>query len=156
MHSLQSVRVKNTPLLCRRYLEVIVGQSPPERPVYLLGESFGGVLALAVARERPDLVDRVVLVNPATSFQRSPWPMLGPLLPRVPKVAPTLLLPVYRAWCWRAYRQYLPWHTPGVQVLAAAQSGSSQAGLQQPKIIASQLVLVGHCMRAMHACSSRC
>lgn len=31
-------------------------QSPPERPVYLLGESFGGVLALAVAEARPDLV----------------------------------------------------------------------------------------------------
>jgi pimeloyl-ACP methyl ester carboxylesterase len=46
------------------------------------------VLALAVAQERPDLVDRVVLANPATSFQRSPWPMLGPLLPRVPKVGP--------------------------------------------------------------------
>lgn len=71
---------------CRRYLEIVVGQSPPDRPVYLLGESFGGVLALAVAHERPDLVDRVVLANPATSFQRSPWPMLGPLLPRVPKV----------------------------------------------------------------------
>lgn len=66
-------------------MEVLVGQSPPERPVYLLGESFGGVLALAVAEARPDLVDRIVLVNPATSFGRSPWPMLGPLLPRVPK-----------------------------------------------------------------------
>lgn len=31
-------------------------QSPPERPVYLLGESFGGVMALAVAEARPDLV----------------------------------------------------------------------------------------------------
>lgn len=61
-------------------------QSPPERPVYLLGESFGGVLALAVAEARPDLVDRVVLVNPATSFPRSLWPMLGPFLPQVPKV----------------------------------------------------------------------
>ena len=63
-------------------------QSPPERPVYLLGESFGGVLALAVAEARPDLVDRVVLVNPATSFSRSLWPALGPFLPRVPKVMP--------------------------------------------------------------------
>lgn len=61
-------------------------QSPPERPVYLLGESFGGVLALAVAEARPDLVDRIVLVNPATSFSRSLWPALGPFLPRVPKV----------------------------------------------------------------------
>ena len=43
-------------------------------------------MALAVAAERPDLVDRAVLVNPATSFPRSPWPRLGPLLPRIPKV----------------------------------------------------------------------
>ena len=63
-----------------------VGASEPERPVYVLGESFGAVLALAVAARRPDLVDRLVLVNPATAFQRSVWPRLGPLLPRVPKV----------------------------------------------------------------------
>ena len=71
---------------------------PPERPVYLLGESFGGVLALAVAAELPDLVDRVVLVNPATSFPRSVWPLLGPLLPSVPpdlyRAVPVLLAPV--------------------------------------------------------------
>ena len=41
---------------CREYLEIIVMQCPPERPVYLLGESFGGVMALAVAEARPDLV----------------------------------------------------------------------------------------------------
>ena len=63
-----------------------VGAAEPERPVYVLGESFGAVLALAVAAQRPDLVDRLVLVNPATAFQRSVWPRLGPLLPRVPKV----------------------------------------------------------------------
>jgi pimeloyl-ACP methyl ester carboxylesterase len=65
---------------------------PPERPVYLLGESFGGILALAVAANRPDLVDRVVLVNPATSYQQSIWPTLGPLLPRVPKANPLVIL----------------------------------------------------------------
>ena len=59
---------------------------PPTRPVYLLGESFGGLLATAVAAERPDLVDRLILVNPATSFPRSMWPTLGPLLPSVPTV----------------------------------------------------------------------
>lgn len=31
----------------------------------------------------PALVDRVVLVNPATSFNNSLWPVLGPLLPQV-------------------------------------------------------------------------
>ena len=84
--------MESDPTLCaprlqrRKYLEVVVGGSPPDRPAYLLGESFGGVLALAVAQARPDLVDRVVLVNPATSFPRSVWPALGPLLPSVPKV----------------------------------------------------------------------
>ena len=65
---------------------------PPTRPVYLLGESFGGLLATAVAAERPDLVDRLILVNPATSFPRSMWPTLGPLLPSVPTVPSDLLL----------------------------------------------------------------
>ncbi|KAK9809406.1 hypothetical protein WJX73_003127 [Symbiochloris irregularis] len=80
------------------YMEGEVLQEPPTRPVYLLGESFGGILSLAVAHERPDLVDRVVLVNPATSFPRSIWPTLGPLLPQVPqelyKSVPVLLAPV--------------------------------------------------------------
>ena len=67
-------------------MEGEVSKEPPTRPVYLLGESFGGVLALAVAHERPDLADRLVLVNPATSFPRSVWPVLGPLLPSVPTV----------------------------------------------------------------------
>ena len=79
-------------LFCRDLLEAEVGGFPHERPVYLLGESFGGILAVAVAAARPDLVNRVVLVNPATSYERSAWPVLGPLLPMVPKVGsiPTL------------------------------------------------------------------
>ena len=59
---------------------------PPERPVYLLGESFGGILAIMLAARRPDLVDRLVLVNPATAFNRSVWPTIGTVLPQVPKV----------------------------------------------------------------------
>ena len=78
---------------CREYLEKEVAESSIERPIYLLGESFGGVVALAAAAERADLVDRIVLVNPATSFPRSVWPRLGPLLPQIPKVGPSALLP---------------------------------------------------------------
>lgn len=80
---------------CREYMAAEVGAADPERPVYVLGESFGAVLALAVAARRPDLVDRLVLVNPATAFQRSVWPRLGPLLPRVPKVLPAALRVVF-------------------------------------------------------------
>ena len=64
-------------------------QESPTRPVYLLGESFGGTLAIAVAIERPDLADRLILVNPATSFPRSVWPILGPFLHQVPRVRPS-------------------------------------------------------------------
>ena len=39
--------------------------------VTLVAESFGGCLALRVAREAPQLLERMVLVNPATSFGSS-------------------------------------------------------------------------------------
>ena len=39
-----------------------------------------------------------MLVNPATSFDRSPWPALGPLLPSLPadayKLLPVALSPI--------------------------------------------------------------
>jgi hypothetical protein len=48
--------------------------------------------------EVPALVDRLVLVNPATSFSSSLWPVLGPLLPRVPpelyRALPLALAPI--------------------------------------------------------------
>jgi len=55
------------------------------RPVYLLGESFGGLVALELARRCGNIVDRVVLVNPATSFGDSPWPQAGQLLTSLPE-----------------------------------------------------------------------
>ncbi|PSB25057.1 alpha/beta fold hydrolase [Stenomitos frigidus] len=44
----------------------------PDRPVYLCGESFGGCLAMKVALAAPQLFDRLILVNPASSFHRKP------------------------------------------------------------------------------------
>lgn len=41
--------------------------------------------------EVPALVDRVILVNPATSFNSSPWPLLGPLLPQASQGMPSAL-----------------------------------------------------------------
>lgn len=40
------------------------------RSVYLCGESFGGCLAMKVALHSPDLFDRIVLINPASSFNQ--------------------------------------------------------------------------------------
>ena len=71
---------------CSAYLDAEVDKADPNRPVYLLGESFGAVLTLAVAAARNDLVDRLVLVNPATSYENSIWPRLGPALAKLPDV----------------------------------------------------------------------
>jgi len=48
-------------------------QRSPHQSIYLCGESFGGCLALQTVQKAPDLVDRLVLVNPATGFHRSIW-----------------------------------------------------------------------------------
>lgn len=65
---------------------------PPRRPIYLAGESFGCVLAIAAAARAPGAVDRLVLVNPATSFARSPWAAIAPALAS-PALVPDALYP---------------------------------------------------------------
>jgi pimeloyl-ACP methyl ester carboxylesterase len=45
----------------------------PSRSVYLCGESFGGCLAVKVALRSPHLFKRIILINPATSFNQRPW-----------------------------------------------------------------------------------
>ncbi|WCJ44006.1 Esterase/lipase/thioesterase family protein [Euphorbia peplus] len=45
--------------------------SSPNRPIYLVGDSFGGCLALAIAARNPEIDFVVILSNPATSFDRS-------------------------------------------------------------------------------------
>ncbi len=45
----------------------------PRQSVYLCGESFGGCLALKVALKAPHLFKRIILVNPASSYNRRPW-----------------------------------------------------------------------------------
>ncbi|MEL6580360.1 MAG: alpha/beta hydrolase [Cyanobacteria bacterium J06621_12] len=44
----------------------------PARQVYLCGESFGGCLALKTALAAPDLISRLILVNPASCFNQLP------------------------------------------------------------------------------------
>jgi pimeloyl-ACP methyl ester carboxylesterase len=52
------------------------------RSVYLCGESFGGCLAMKVAVLAPDLFHRMILINPASSFNRRPWITWGSSLSR--------------------------------------------------------------------------
>ncbi|KAL3818098.1 hypothetical protein ACJIZ3_004003 [Penstemon smallii] len=58
--------------------------SSPKRPIYLVGNSFGGCLALAVAARNPKVDLVLILANPATSFGRSPLQPLFPLLEAFP------------------------------------------------------------------------
>ena len=44
-----------------------------DRSVYLCGESFGGCLAMKVATAAPELFNRIILVNPASSLRRRSW-----------------------------------------------------------------------------------
>ncbi|TKY63009.1 Acyltransferase protein [Spatholobus suberectus] len=59
-------------------------QRTPNRPIYLVGESLGACLALAVAALNPDIDLVLILANPATSFSRSNLQFLTPLLEALP------------------------------------------------------------------------
>jgi pimeloyl-ACP methyl ester carboxylesterase len=48
-------------------------EAVPRQSIYLCGESFGGCLALKVALKAPHLFKRIILVNPASSYNQRPW-----------------------------------------------------------------------------------
>lgn len=45
--------------------------SSPNKPIYLVGDSFGGCLALAVAARNPAIDLVLILANPGTFKQKS-------------------------------------------------------------------------------------
>ncbi len=75
--------------LAQQVIELITGElAGNQRSVYLCGESFGGCLAMRVAVLAPDLFHRIILVNPASSFNRRPWIAWGSQISRyLPEVA---------------------------------------------------------------------
>lgn len=66
---------------------------PPRRPVFLAGESFGGVLALSVAASSPKPLAGLVLINPATGVQSSWAAQLPTLLDALAALPPLPPLP---------------------------------------------------------------
>ncbi|QIZ73568.1 alpha/beta fold hydrolase [Oxynema aestuarii AP17] len=54
-----------------------IAKGDRRRPLYLCAESFGGCLALNVLLAAGDLVDRAVLINPASAFDRRSWIQWG-------------------------------------------------------------------------------
>ncbi|MCL7050343.1 hypothetical protein MKW94_020641 [Papaver nudicaule] len=57
----------------------------PNRPIYLVGESLGACLALAVAARNPTIDLLLLLANPATSFEKSQLRNLSALLQAIPE-----------------------------------------------------------------------
>ncbi len=76
--------------LAERVIDLIQAEleRTPGRKIYLCGESFGGCLAMQVAAIAPHFFDRLILINPASSFGRRPWIGWGASLSRyLPEVA---------------------------------------------------------------------
>ena len=79
-----------------------LGTEYPKRKLFLCGESFGGCLALKLTVQFPELCDRLILVNPASSFKQQAWIHWGlyftPLLPaRLYPLSCMALLPILAA-----------------------------------------------------------
>ncbi|MBC6479257.1 MAG: alpha/beta hydrolase [Hormoscilla sp. GM7CHS1pb] len=73
------------------------------RAVYLCGESFGGCLAQKVIMHAKGLIERLILINPASSFKLYPWMSLGePITRALPsalyRVSKLGILPFLADW----------------------------------------------------------
>ena len=62
-------------ILSQKVVDLIQSELKTEQPksVYLCGECFGACLGLKVLLKAPQLFNRVILINPASSFHRLPW-----------------------------------------------------------------------------------
>lgn len=71
-------------VLCEKVITLTQAEleTVPRQSIYLCGESFGGCLALKVIVRVPQLFERIILVNSASSFNQRPWIHWGSLLTR--------------------------------------------------------------------------
>ncbi|MEM1254004.1 MAG: alpha/beta hydrolase [Cyanobacteria bacterium P01_H01_bin.21] len=66
--------------LVARLVELVTleKKSRPHRLIYLCGESFGACLALKAISSASTLFDRLILLNPASSFKQQFWSAFSP------------------------------------------------------------------------------
>jgi len=65
------------------FLNAVLDACDNDRPVYLIGESFGGLLTTTVAlrmQQQQKSPQGIVLINPATSFDETSWSNFVPLI----------------------------------------------------------------------------
>ncbi|CAI9102431.1 OLC1v1000697C2 [Oldenlandia corymbosa var. corymbosa] len=70
-------------------------KSSGRKPIYIVGDSFGGCIALSAAARIPTIDLVVILINPATSYNRSKLQYLPPLLEAVPDQVQTFMPYLY-------------------------------------------------------------
>lgn len=56
----------------------------PKRPIFVIGDSLGGCLAISVAARNPKIDLVLILINPGTSFAENPVKSILPLLELMP------------------------------------------------------------------------
>jgi pimeloyl-ACP methyl ester carboxylesterase len=66
--------------LVDRAVPLILAQLAPGQQLYLCGESFGACFAMQVAQQLGTRIDKLVLINPASSFARLPLLAAGSAL----------------------------------------------------------------------------
>jgi pimeloyl-ACP methyl ester carboxylesterase len=59
-------------VLVDRTVQLILSELAPGQQLYLCGESFGACFAMQVAQQLGTKIDKLVLINPASSFARLP------------------------------------------------------------------------------------
>jgi pimeloyl-ACP methyl ester carboxylesterase len=67
-------------VLIDRAVQLILAALAPAQQLYLCGESFGACFAMQVAQQLGTKIDRLVLINPASSFARLPLLAAGSAL----------------------------------------------------------------------------
>lgn len=85
-------------------LSTFIEERRDGRQVLLVAESMGAVLALNLALSQPELVDALCLINPATSYRRTPLSLVAPLLPSLPEnvyeTLPAVITPLVGRLGW--------------------------------------------------------
>ncbi len=99
-------------------------EAASKRPIYICGESFGGCLALKVAMSAPELLDKLILVNSASSFSQQPLVKYGSYL--------TQYLPTY------LYQLSVTGTLPFLGALGRMQRDECQALLEAMQSISQQ------------------
>lgn len=89
--------------MAKQVIALIEAELKPRRAVYLCGESFGGCLAQKVILHAKGLIERLILINPASSFKLYPWMSLGePMVRALPealyRVSKPGILPFLADW----------------------------------------------------------